>query len=52
MDPTYQQEIGSFGVTTLVNGEYRQNSYVVTHRPTRSALVIDPGSREDDIVAA
>jgi glyoxylase-like metal-dependent hydrolase (beta-lactamase superfamily II) len=52
MDPTYSQEIGPFGVTTLVNGEYRQNSYVVNHRPTRSALVIDPGSREDDIVAA
>jgi len=51
MDPTYSQEIGRFGVTTLVNGEYRQNSYVVAHRPTRSALVIDPGSREDDIVA-
>jgi glyoxylase-like metal-dependent hydrolase (beta-lactamase superfamily II) len=52
MEATHVQEIGPFGVTTLVNGEYRQNSYVVRHRPTRSAVVIDPGSREDDIVAA
>src|SRR5262245_16774232 len=52
MDPTYSQEIGPFGVITLVNGEYRQNSYVVIHRPSRRAVVIDPGSREDDIVAA
>jgi glyoxylase-like metal-dependent hydrolase (beta-lactamase superfamily II) len=51
MDPIYRQDIGPFGVTTLVNGEYRQNSYVVIHRPTRSAVVIDPGSREDEIAA-
>jgi glyoxylase-like metal-dependent hydrolase (beta-lactamase superfamily II) len=52
MDATYQQEIGPFDVTTLVNGEYRQNGYVVAHRASDSAVIIDPGSREDDIVAA
>jgi hydroxyacylglutathione hydrolase len=51
MDPIYRQDIGPFAVTTLVNGEYRQNSYVVIHRPTHSAIVIDPGSRAEDIVA-
>ncbi len=52
MDSTYQEEVGPYGVTTVVSGEYRQNGYVVVHRATRSALVIDPGSREDDIAAA
>lgn len=52
MDVSYHQEIGPFGVTTLVSGEYRQNSYVVLHRPSAAAVVIDPGSRADDIVAA
>jgi hydroxyacylglutathione hydrolase len=51
LDSIYQQEVGRYGVTTLVNGEYRQNGYVVVHRPSASALIIDPGSREDDIVA-
>jgi glyoxylase-like metal-dependent hydrolase (beta-lactamase superfamily II) len=51
LDSTYQQEVGAYGVTTVVNGEYRQNGYVVLHRATGSALIVDPGSREDDIAA-
>jgi glyoxylase-like metal-dependent hydrolase (beta-lactamase superfamily II) len=50
-DATYHQEIGPYGVTTVVNGQYRQNGYVVLHHASNSALIVDPGSREDDIAA-
>lgn len=37
-------------MTTLVNGKWRQNCYIVTNS-TGDSLVVDPGSGADDIAA-
>jgi glyoxylase-like metal-dependent hydrolase (beta-lactamase superfamily II) len=40
----------SFRVTTFVNGRWRQNCYIVTGNDG-DAIVIDPGSQADDLIA-
>lgn len=40
----------SLQVTTFVNGEWRQNCYIVTNSEG-AALVVDPGSRAQDIIS-
>jgi hydroxyacylglutathione hydrolase len=38
--------IGEFEITTIANGTFKENCYVVTHRACGDCLVIDPGSEE------
>ena len=40
----------SFRVTTFVNGRWKQNCYIVSDNE-RAAIVIDPGSQADDLIA-
>lgn len=49
MDGIHEATIGDYQVTTVVNGLYRENSYILLNRARAQALVIDPGGRADDI---
>lgn len=51
MDAVYEADIGDFRITTVVNGRYRQNGYILLNRSNRRTLVIDPGGRSEDISA-
>ena len=38
--------ISEFEITPLTNGRFKENCYVVEHRPSRDCLVVDPGSED------
>lgn len=38
--------VSDFRVTTLSNSVFKQNSYVVVHEPSGTALMVDPGMEE------
>lgn len=49
--PLFESQIGEYTVTCIVTGrEWRQNSYIVSHRPSRHAVLIDPGDEAEVII--
>jgi glyoxylase-like metal-dependent hydrolase (beta-lactamase superfamily II) len=49
--PLLEYVFGDCIVTCLVTGaEWRQNAYIVSHRPSRNAVLIDPGDDADLII--
>jgi len=51
MGPDRENEIGDYRIASVKTGRWRENCYVVQHRPSGEALIIDPGEEADRIVA-
>ncbi len=52
--PDRQHDLGDCRVLAVKTGRWKENAYVVVHRPSRDALVIDPGGEADrlsDLIA-
>jgi hydroxyacylglutathione hydrolase len=44
-------QLGDYKITTVMTGEpWRQNCYIVCHRPSLDQIVIDPGGAADTII--
>lgn len=49
--PLFEYVLGNCTVTCIVTGsEWRQNSYIVSHGPSRHAVLIDPGDAAEVII--